>query len=70
MPVNPQSFKYYKHAGLGVVGASLAHEEGEHTMLLGHTRNYSWIRTADLYNTREEAEAAPVATFAEQSDGQ
>lgn len=57
--------KYYKSARLGVVGASIGHEDGEYTLLQGHTRQYSWIRTSDLHSTRGAAEEGPVATFAE-----
>ncbi len=62
--------KYYKSAGLGVVGTTIGHEDGPYTLLQGHTRQYSWIRTSDLHATRGAAEAGSVATFAEQTHGQ
>lgn len=57
--------KFYKHEALGIVGTRTHHEDGEYTLLQGHTLKYSWIRTADLHDTREAAEAGAVATFAE-----
>ena len=61
-----KTLKYYKSEWLGVVGATTAHEDEGYTLLLGHSRQFSWIRTQDLHATREAAEAAPVAVFAEQ----
>lgn len=58
--------KYYKSEWIGVVGATIDHVDGDFTLLRGHTRNYSWILTKDLHETREAASAGPVATFAEQ----
>jgi hypothetical protein len=61
--------RYYKSENLGVVGATTEHQDGNYTLLRGHTRQYSWIRTSDLHETRAAAEAAPVAVFAEMVDG-
>jgi hypothetical protein len=59
--------RFYKTSEFGVVGATVDHQDGEYTMLRGHTRKLSWIQTSDLHETREGAEAAPIAVFAEQT---
>lgn len=53
------AMKFYK-SRIGVVGVQPGHQDGEYTFLLNRTLGYTWIRTADLYDTREEAERAPV----------
>jgi hypothetical protein len=61
--------RYYKSGGIGmglIVGVyvdNIKHQDGEHTFLTGRQPEYQWIRTADLYDTYEEAKNAPVARF-------
>lgn len=58
--------KFYKdHYGVVniVVEQTIKHEDGDYTFLVGRTPDYTWIRTADLYNTHEEAQDAPPAIF-------
>lgn len=60
-------YRYYNSgSALGVIGIpidSIAHQDGEHTFLPGRKPEYQWIRTADLFDTREEAEKSPAAEF-------
>jgi hypothetical protein len=61
--INGNNIRYYNSGNsLGVVGTYPAHEDGEYTFLPSHNRN-PWIKTCDLYLTREEAEKAKTAEF-------
>lgn len=61
--------RYYKSGGIGmelIVGVhidNIKHQDGEHTFLTGRQPEYQWIRSADLYDTYEEAKNAHVARF-------
>lgn len=55
--------RYYKDQYLGVIGVRPGHQSGKYTFLPGSTREYTWIRTKDLYKSREKAEKASVAKF-------
>lgn len=61
--------RYYNSGGIGmglIIGVhidNIKHQDGEHTFLTGRQPEYQWIRTADLYDTYEEAKNAPVARF-------
>ena len=61
------TYRYYNSGDiLGVIGISLdniKHQDGEHTFLTGRQPKHQWIRTIDLYNTREEAEKSEPAQF-------
>lgn len=61
------TYRYYNSGGvLGVIGIpidNIKHQDGEYTFLVGRTSKYQWIRTKDLFDTREEAEKQPPAIF-------
>lgn len=59
-----RTMKYYNYGNnLGVIGSEVGHTDGDYTFLPGGHRN-CWIRTIDLYDSREEAQQAPLAQFA------
>lgn len=61
--------RYYNSGGIGmelIVGVhidNIKHQDREYTFLTGRQPEYQWIRTADLYDTYEEAKNATVARF-------
>ena len=61
------TYRYYNSGDiLGIIGipiSNIKHQDGEYTFLVGREPNYQWIRTIDLFNTREEAESQPTALF-------
>lgn len=61
------TYRYYNSGDiLGVIGIPLyniKHQDGDHTFLTGVQPKYQWIRTIDLYGTREEAEKSDPAQF-------
>lgn len=67
LPICDVAYRYYNSGNiLGVVGVKLnniKHQEGCYTFLVGRQPEFQWIRTIDLYDSREEAEKAEPAQF-------
>lgn len=61
------TYRYYNSGDiLGIIGVpiyNIKHQDGEYTFLVGREPKYQWIRTIDLFNTREEAENQLPALF-------
>lgn len=57
--------KYYKEKCGMITGVTPGHESGSYTMLHSRTPEYTWIRSRDLYDTREEADRAEPAVYAD-----
>jgi hypothetical protein len=65
--IHSVTYRYYNSGDiLGVVGIPLnniKHQDGEHTFLVGINPKYQWIKTTDLFDSREEAEKSEPAKF-------
>ena len=56
----------YYRSETGVTGVNtnnVKHQSGDYTFLAGRTPAYTWIKTCDLFETKEEAENSLTAKF-------
>lgn len=67
--VDVAELRYYKNTRGEIVGVTPGREDGEYTWLPNRVLRFTWIRTADLYTTREEAKSAAPARWLTQSRG-
>jgi hypothetical protein len=61
-----RNYKYYNSGTLGVIGIpteNIKHINGDFTFINGRASRYSWIKTSDLFDSRELAEQSNVAEF-------
>ena len=57
--------KWYKEKDGLIAGTLCGHTDGEYTLLPGRISK-NWIRTSDLWKTRELAEKAEEAKFSDE----